>query len=171
MPTSATQDQVEILKTSVNQLSKMYDHVSNIYDQLRLKALALIAGEVAIVSFVFSPEANQKGIHIPDGSDRRVFYFAGISFLALAFGFLLWIISTVDWKLPHDTQKSAKIFKDKNRDTELSFLEYLHDDFCDVNDYVTKLVTKKCRRMNWAIYLLSAGVIILLVMKFGGSIK
>lgn len=165
---ATTPQQIEILRASITQLQKVYEHISNIYDQLRLKALALIAGEVAIVSFIFG-DPNSR--NIPDGADRRVFFFAAVVFLGLAFGILLWVISTVDWKLPHDFTKADDMLADKNRNTPQSFLKYLHNDLCEVNDYCNKIVTRKCRKFNWTVYLLAAGVIILMVIKFGGGLN
>jgi hypothetical protein len=167
MTTADSSDDIKILRTSIFELRKSYEHISNIYDQFRLKALALIAGEVAIVSFIFG-DPNSK---IPESADRRVFYFAAIVFLGLAFGLFLWIISTVNWKLPHDTTKADEMLKDKNRNTYLAFLKYIQDDYCKVNDYCNTLVSSKCRKSNWAIYLLSTGVIILIVLRFCGALR
>src|SRR5581483_10491751 len=92
-------EKIKILKISLDELRRFYDHVSNIYDQLRLKALALIAGELGIVGFIFSDASTR---HIPRQVDTQLFYFAGIIFLALAFGSLLWTISSFSWQIPHD---------------------------------------------------------------------
>jgi len=52
-PPSYTVDEKSILNMSMRELRHVYDHICNIFDQLRVKALTLIAGEVAIVSFIF----------------------------------------------------------------------------------------------------------------------
>jgi len=161
-------DNIKILKASITELRKVYEHINNIYDQLRFKALALIAGEVAIASFIFG-DPNSR--NIPIGADRRIFFFSAIMFLGLAFGILLWVISTVAWQLPHDFTKSDEMLSDKNRNTYLSFLKYMHNDYCEVNDTCNQIVSKKCKKFNWTIYLLAAGVIILMVIKFGGGLK
>lgn len=163
----ATEDE-KVLKESLEALRRSYDHISNIYDQLRLKALALIAGEVAIVSFIF---ANPVDRNLPKGTDRLIFFYVAIALLALAFGFMLWIISTVDWMLPHDSKRADIILSDKNRNTPSTFLKYLHDDYCAVNEHCNKIVSAKCRRFNWVVYTLAGGVIILMVLKFGGGLK
>jgi hypothetical protein len=161
----ATDDKLEIIKASIKEQKRIYDHTSNIYDQLRIKALALIAGEVAIVTFLFSDWNIKKVIH---DADRQFFFFAGIVLLGLAFAFLLWIISTVAWKIPHNLNKANQLMSDKNNNTEQSFLEYLHDDYTTVNAHIMPLVDHKCQRFNWTIFLLAAGVIIEMVIKFGG---
>lgn len=162
-----TDDNIKIIKASIVELRHSHEHISNIYDQLRLKALALIAGEVAIVSFIFGDEKTK----IPEESDRKVFFFVGLILLGLSFGALLWIISTVRWKLPHDFAKANDLLSDKNRNTEIAFFKCLHDDFCDVNEHNNKIVSNKCKKFNWVVYALSAGVIILMVMKFAGVLE
>lgn len=153
----------KILQASIDELRRFYDHVSNIYDQLRLKALALIAGEVAIASFIFSsPNTN----HIPSGSALRIFYFSGLILMGLAFALLLWTISSFDWKIPHDLYDSGSLYK--KFEDEKAFLEYLHDDFIVAINHCLPAVNRKTKRFNWTIYLLAVGVIILLVIKYGG---
>lgn len=159
-------EETKVLQGSIDELRRTYDHITNIYDQLRLKALALIAGEVAIVAFIFTDYTNSKNF-VPVGTDRQVIFFGAIAALGLAFGFLLWVISSVPWKLAHDTVKSGKLHKDYS--THKEFLEYLNDYYCDVLDYCNKLVSNKCKKFNWVVYLLAAGVILLLIVtKLGG---
>lgn len=158
------QEKVKILKVSLDELRRFFDHVSNIYDQLRVKALALIAGEVATATFIFSADNTR---HIPAESGMKIFYFSGIVILGAAFGILLWIVASFTWKIPHDLDDSNKLYKKYN--SELEFLEYLHDDFIGAIQHCLPAVDKKARKFNWAIYLLAAGIIMLLVIKYGGS--
>ncbi|HKR81890.1 MAG TPA: hypothetical protein VJR27_02730 [Candidatus Saccharimonadales bacterium] len=157
-------EKIKILKISLAELRRFYDHVSNIYDQLRVKSLALIAGEVAIVTFIFSDSTARE---IPDSAALRTFFFAGILFLILAFSLLLWTISSFPWQISHDLEDSQKLYK--KYEAEKDFLEYLHDDFIGAIGECLPRVEKKSKRFNWTIYLLAAGVIILLVIKYGGS--
>lgn len=159
-------DKLEILKVSIKEQQSIYTHINNIYDQLRIKSLALIAGEVAIMTFLFTNWDLKKSLH--DG-DRVFFFFSGVVFLALAFGLLLWIISTVEWKIPHTLESSKELLSNKNRNTEQKFLEYLHDDYTNVNKSCMKLVSDKCKKFNWTVFLLATGVIIVMVIKFGGK--
>lgn len=160
-----TDDQKNIIKLSLAEHAKVFDHISNIYDQLRIKALALIAGEVAIVSFLFSGWDFKKTVF----DDDRVFLFGtGIAALALAFSLLLWIISTIEWRMPHNLEKSDQLLNDKNRDREDTFLKYIHDDYVNVNIKNNQKVTSKCKKFNWSLYLLAGGVIMIMVIKFGG---
>lgn len=158
-------DNTKILQASIAEHRSNYGHISNIYDQLRIKALALIAGEVAIVTFLFTNWNFRELLH---DSDRIFFFFTGVGLLGLAFTILLWVISTVEWKVPHNISNAKTLLGDKNHNTEESFLEYLNDDYATVNNFCNTLVSRKCRRFNWTLYLLAAGVIIVMVIKFGG---
>ncbi len=156
----------KVLLGSIDELRRVYDHITNIYDQLRVKALALIAGEVAIVTFIFVGDPSR---YVPEGVDRLIFFYAGIIALLAAFGLLLWVISSVEWSIPHGIESSkTQLSKHKSY---LSFLKYLHDDYTQVVSHCNKIVSNKCKKFNWVVYLLSAGVIILLVVtKFGGRL-
>lgn len=159
------EDKKQMLKHSLREHRNNFDHINNIYDQLRIKALALIAGEVAIVTFLFSGWDFKKAVF---DNDRTLVFATGILFLSLAFGIFLWIISTVQWSFPHNLKSAKEILTDKNISTEDEFLEYIHDDFVIVNGRNNSIVTSKCKKFNWSVYLLSAGVIIIMVIKFGG---
>lgn len=157
-------EKVKIVQASLTELRRFYDHVSNIYDQLRVKALALIAGELGIVTFIFAKENTR---HIPHDMDVKIFYFTGIFFLSIAFGVLLWTIASFPWQIPHDLQDSAKLYA--TFESEKEFLGYIHDDYVGAIKACLPRVDTKARKFNWAIYLLAAGVIILLLIKYGGS--
>lgn len=155
----------QIIHTSLDEQRRLFDGTSNIYDQLRIKALALIAGEVAIVTFLFTGwDFRDK---LMDG-DRIVFFYLGILLLGLAFGFLLWIISTVPWTMPHDYSNAKRWTEDKNYLNHQEFIEYLHDDYVAASTVNVKIVSNKCKKFNWSVFLLAGGVIIIMVIKFGG---
>lgn len=125
-----------------------------------------LAGEVAIVTFIFAEPSARKA---PDGVDRQVLYFASILALLLAFGLLLWIIHTVKWRAPHSYINHETLKKDYK--TYKKFLEYIHDDYLEVVKHCGKIVDNKCKKFNWIAYLLSGSVILLLLItKFGGRI-
>lgn len=159
-------DQAKIIRLSLDEHRRRYDNINNIYDQLRIKALALIAGEVAIITFLFSGWDFFKLIQ---GGDRLLLFVTGIILLGIAFGFLLWIISTVQWMIPHDYSTAGKWLKDKNYSNYHSFLEYMHDDYLTATKHCENIVNNKCKKFNWSIFLLAGGVIIVMVIKFGGQ--
>jgi hypothetical protein len=158
---AAQEDRIQILKIAIGEMRSTFNHVSNIYDQLRIKALGVLAGEVALITFMFSGD----GVAIPDVAYGRIFFFTGVFFLGAAFGLLLWTLSPLEWKMPYDEFSSEALKKYK---TEEEFLEYLNDDHIVATQHCLKYVSLKARRFTWTLYLLSAGAIILMVIKFGG---
>lgn len=157
------EDETEILKLSIIELRKTFDRISNIYDQLRIKAMGVLGGEVAVVTFMFSG----NGIPIPTIVYGRIFFFVGIVLLGIAFGLLLWTISPLEWKMPYDQYLTAEL-KARFRSSK-DFLVYLNDDHVEAVKHCQKYVGIRGKRFTWTIYLLSVGAIILMVIKFGGA--
>ncbi len=156
------EERKKILRTAIEELRRVCEHVSNIYDQLRIKALTVMAGEVAIVSFMFAGE----GVPIPEAAYGRIFYFAGVLLLSGAFLALLWTVSPLEWKIAYDLYSSDEL---KKFNTEVEFLEYLNNDHRTAVTHCMPLVGKRAKRFTWTIYALSLGVIILIVIKYGGQ--
>lgn len=157
-------DEVAMLNVNIVEMRRTFDHISNIYDQLRVKALAFIAGEVAIVTFLFA-----SSVPFPDVLYGQILFVAAVVALMAAFGLLLWTVAAVPWKVPCDFEKHT-VTKEKYK-TELGLTRYVHDDFVRVLEYCVPLVSKKAKRFNTTIYLLSAGVIIVLLIKYGGPVS
>ena len=90
-------DLIESLKLALDDLKRLFDHLSKNYDSIKNRVLALIAGEVAIATFVFSaPTISASKLTIAE----KIFYFSSIGILGLSFLLLVWIISTASWKIP-----------------------------------------------------------------------
>jgi hypothetical protein len=51
--TTVSRNDVAILTVSLDELRRFYDRMNHILDRVKTKALALIAGEIAVVSFLF----------------------------------------------------------------------------------------------------------------------
>lgn len=160
LPSSSPSPRIEILRAAVDELRRLYDRLSNIYDGLKVKVLALIAGEVAIISFIFSGQS----VKIPEEPYGVIFFATGLAAMAVAFGLLLWVISTADWLVPHDTKESRLLHK--RYKTEEEFLEYLKDDYESCIDHCAGKIKKRSAVFNKTVLVLSSGVTILLVLKF-----
>lgn len=161
--TTTTEDEkkIEVLKSSIAEYQRIYSSVSNIYDQLRIKTLALIAGEVALLTFIFT-----DNFAFPGNYYIRVLLFAGIACLIGAAGIFFWIISGLDWLFPYEFMTADKIHK--RFATKLAFYEFLNDDYIVAVTHNKTPVILRAKRINRAIYLLAAGVTIVLVVKYGG---
>ena len=73
----------------------------------------------------------------------------------------------MDWIIPHDLETAEEIYANLNHNTELTFTEYLHDDYISSIHSCRPKIENKNKLFNKAIYLLVAGVIIIMVIKFG----
>lgn len=162
----------KVLSIALDELRRVHDHVSNAYDQLRLKALAMIAGEVAIITFLLTGDSESK-LAIPHSIAGRIFLGAGVAALFGAFVLLLSGILSGIWHLPGDMDEIEQINNgiDNRYDTAEKFLLFLKRDYLDGNRKCITIVSVKAKRVNWGLYLLLAGTIILSVIKYGGQHK
>jgi hypothetical protein len=151
--------------TALRELRRLYDHTSHHYDQLRIKTLALIAGETGIVSFIFS-NTGEKVPLIPAEAYGKIFFWAGVALISIAFLLFLSVISTVEWLIPLDLPEVEKLHK--RHQTLESFLEYIINDYVECIKHCLSKVKIRTARFNWAIYTLVVGVIVLMVLKFRG---
>jgi hypothetical protein len=150
-----------ILQANLIELRRTYDHVSNIYDQLRIKALTFIAGEIAIVTFLFA-----SNIKYPSLLYGQMIFWAGILSFLCSFSVLLWTIAAVQWRIPCDFEKFENM--KKKFSSEIALTEYVHNEYVSAIAHCLPLVSMKSRRFNTTIYFLSVGVIIILLLKYGG---
>jgi hypothetical protein len=155
-------DKLNKYKVAISELQRIYDHVSNSFDQLRVKTLALIAGEVAIVSFIFSGDQTL----VPTQTYGKILLGLGLSFMAVAFTMFLWTISSMPWLIPVTLQEVEDI-DERYEDTQ-AFLKFVKKDYIECINHCMKKVEPRAKRFDTAIYLLMLGVIIVLVIKFGG---
>jgi hypothetical protein len=163
-------DYKELLTLSVGELRRLYDHVSTSFDNLRTKGLALLAGEVAIVTFLFSADGSHKALLAHQTPVYGIiFYGVGIFLLALAFLALLYVIASVPWKHPPDHQDVVNL-TDRFNDSPIKFLEYLQREYLACISHCAGLLTVKAKRFMWAVYSLSLGIFIVLMLKYGGGI-
>lgn len=85
----------KILQTSVEELRRKYDELSANIDQLRVKVLAFIAGELALVAFLFA-----TGIVVPHIIYGIFFFMVGVLCIAASFVTLTLILRTALWLPP-----------------------------------------------------------------------
>ncbi len=158
----------KILNIALGELRRVHEHVSNSYDQLRIKALGMIAGEVAIVTFILAANDNSK-IKINTVADG-IFLGLGIAALLSAAALLISSITSGDWYIPGDMDEIEQIDNgvDNRYDNVEKLLLFLRKDYLEGTRQCIKIVTRRARRVNWGLYMLLSGSIILLVLKYGG---
>jgi hypothetical protein len=161
----------ELLEITLLELRRLHGAITQSFDNLRGKALALLAGEVAIVTFLFSAsDGKQKAFfHDQVPTYGIVFYGLGIALLGVAFLIFLYVISTVSWHQPPEEKDVANITDRFNHDP-LKFLEYLKDEYIESINHCGKITSTKAIRFMWGVYSLSLGIFIILMLKYGGGI-
>lgn len=145
----------------LDDLRRLYDHISANYQSLKNRVLALIAGEVAIVSFIFSGDGFELDKFT---SAERIFFFLGVILLGVAFGLLLWIVSTADWQIPLDVGESKKLYQRFN--SKLDYMEHIKDDYEGCVVYCLGRMATRAKVYNRTLFILSSAILILLVIKF-----
>jgi len=154
-------DKIETIQIVIDDLRRLFDHISNNYSSLKNRVLGLIAGEVAVISFIFSG----KGFNLKMfTSAEKIFFFAGVALLAVAFGQLLWIIGTADWQIPLDLKESKKLYKRFN--SKLDYLEDIKEDYESCIEFCLGKMSIRARVYNRTLFILSGAIIIMLVIKF-----
>lgn len=159
---SEDDEEIRVLKLALSEYRHVYDHVAKGYDQLRIKALAMLAGEVALGTFIFSSST----LIVPREYYGKVFFFSGIFFLLASLGIILSTLRSMDWKIPSDPD-DVQALKTKFS-TEKDYLKFIVDDYLMCIHFCKNLSEKRVGRFNWAIIALSVSAIMLLVIKFGG---
>lgn len=154
-------DREETIRSVLVDLRRLYDHISSNYDSLKNRVLALIAGEVAIASFIFGDEKIKLAKMT---SAEEIFFFMGVMLLAVSFGALLWIISTASWIIPLDLEASEQIYD--RFDSKLKYLEYIQKDYENSIRHCLKKMSARAKVYNITLFVLSSAIIILLVIKF-----
>jgi hypothetical protein len=123
-------DKEETILLVLDDLRRLFDHISNNYANLKNRVLGLIAGEVAITSFIFAG----KGLHPSKfTSSEKIFFGVGVILLATCFGLLLWIIATAYWEIPLDIKMSRKLYT--HFDSKLAYLEDIKEDHENCIEY------------------------------------
>lgn len=169
--TTATdqENEKELLKESVAELRRLYDAVARSFDHLRTKALALLAGEVAIVTFLFSGNSSSSGLMQQSPPIYGlVFYGLGIALLAFAFLMFLMVLSSITWKHPPE-EKDVRNITARFNSNQVEFLHYLHNEYLEKIAYCTNKIGDKSSKFMRGLYALSIGIFLVILVKYGGG--
>jgi len=89
--------------------------------------------------------------------------------LASCFFLFLWVISPIkDWEHPPESNKLDDIYKSYDNSPS-KFLEELKNDYIRIIPACTRILSKKSTIFTTGVYLLSAGIFIVLMIKYGGG--
>jgi hypothetical protein len=165
------EDDKELLEIALKEVRRLYDHVTSSFDHLRSHALALMGGEVAILTFLFSSKSstNNSFFHKSVPVYGIVFYGIGIALLTCAFLIFLHVISSVRWMHPPDEKDVANVTDRFNHST-VKFLSHLIGEYIESINHCISVLNVKAKWFMRAVYALSVGIFIIVMLKFGGSI-
>jgi hypothetical protein len=160
-------DRGKTLGLSLEELRRHYDAITTGFDSLRSKALGVLVGELAVVTFLFSAQAPANQFSINTVA-TAIFLGIGVFLLAMGFILSLWVSSPTSWTHPPETKivnNNGKWFQD---DPD-KLTEYLHDEYIEAIKWCGAKASKRADMLTWAIYGMAIGILILAVLKFGGS--
>lgn len=158
----------DMLREQVNELRRLYDYISSSMDKLRSKTLALLAGEVAVVSFLFTSNRTDPGREILVSLSDAVFLGTGVVLLILAFVIFLWLLQPVEWEHPPETSEMIESEKHYNGSEE-KFLERLVAHYLRVIPSCNTKLGIKSKRFVLAVYFLALGIFLVAVLKYGNG--
>jgi len=154
-------DETEFLTVVIPHLQHLYDSMSQSLDNVRTRSLTFLGGEIAIISFLFTTGSfsNAQGIL------NIAFLCLGVVLLLTAFFLLLWILQPSSWGYPPDT-KDTRDLTDRFCGSKLKYLRYMKSEYEEFIRCGVKAINLRSALFAWAIRALSAGILILLVLKY-----
>lgn len=168
MAKTPSKDSLEVV---VAELRGLHEAMSTSLEQLRTKALALLVGEIAMVTFIFSYEA--AGSPSPFQSriiSLLIFFGIGTVCIILSFLAFLWVIAPIKWSRPPETrdftdERMEKLF---NNSAEPVLINLKNDYMRCIASCNEKLSTR-ARMFMFGIYMMLIGIVIMLVLKYGNG--
>lgn len=155
------------MRVVVDELRRLYDAITSSFDHLRTKALGLLAGEIAIVTFLFAAKPSDNGFDILIVSNF-IFFFVGVVLMSASCILLISVLASSSWSHPPDTRDTRKMEK-RIGSTELDVLLYLKEDYEEVVAICARIISKRAERFMWAVYMFILAAFILVVLKYGGG--
>lgn len=149
-----------------SELRRFYDLICGSFEHVKNKALGLMIGEVAIATFLFS-DFNLKTSGVNPIYGYVIF---GIAIALLIFAFVIFLmgISTAKWQYPTE-EYDMKNPTDKFKGSSLEYQKYLHGEYLQKIGHCNDLSSRRAKRFMYGAYALSAGVFIIILVKYGGG--
>jgi hypothetical protein len=148
-------EQEKIAQTSVDELRRKYSELTSSFDQLRNKVLAFIAGELALIAFLFA-----SGMNIPHVIYGLVFFLVGTSCVTASFVLLTLSLRGADWHSPGPSRPTEE-------QSSFIALRKACEDYSSAIEANAPTHAKRSQMFDAALMLLLIGVTILLVIKYG----
>lgn len=162
------ENEKELLQICVGELNELYESIEQSMEHVRTKGLALLAGEIAIATFLFSPQKNGFFTNnVP--LYGFVMFGLGIFLLFFSAGVFLYVLSKVKWKRPPEEADIANINKRFNS-SPYEFLEYMKDGYTSAINHCGEKVTKRANALMVGIYSFSFGIALVILVKYCGNL-
>jgi len=149
------EEQEKIAQTSIDELRRKYTELTTSFDQLRNKVLAFIAGELALIAFLFA-----SGMKIPTVIFGIFFFATGTALVTASFVILSLSLRGADWISPGPSRP-------QDEPSNLVALKKACDDYSNALEMNAPIYAKRSQMFDVALNLLLIGVTILLVIKYG----
>lgn len=161
-----SEDELQLYKDVNEEMRRFYDYIVRSFEHIKNKALALLVGEVAIVTFLFQDFEfkidNETPIYGP------VVLSLGIALLVFAYIMFLTVISKIQWQFPteeHDMKNPTERFKS----SPLEYQKYQHSEYMKKAVYCSSKASYRAVKFMHGIYALSVGVFLVILVKYGGG--
>ena len=160
----STIEQEKILQTSVEELRRKYSELTNNVDQLRIKVLAFLAGELTLITFLFA-----SGIAVPKIIYGIIFFLVGVGCIAASFIMMAMTLRSANWFSPINPSALEEHDYDKFP-THVASLEFICKCYSLSLEQNTPTYNQRTEMFDKALKLLFIGAIILLVIKYGQGV-
>jgi hypothetical protein len=157
----AAEDKQRINQVAIEELRRRYDKCCADSKAFRTRVLAVVVIAFGLVTFLYS---SDNPLVTPSDITERIFYYAGLGLIALAFGILFKLASSIMWSEPVELKELKRLHvRYRNFD---SFNLYVIEDYIDAIEDCGAKQNKRIDYFDLVIKALFIGGIILLVIKF-----
>lgn len=167
-----SKNEQELIKLCVDELKELYTSIEKSMEHVRNKGLALLGGEIAIVTFLFSPTQSQGKVDSFFNGDVPVYGFIvfglGVLLLFLSAGVFLYVLSKVRWQRPPSKDDISNINKRFNS-SPYEFLEYMKDGYVAAIEHCGRVVSRRANALMLGIYMFSTGILLVILIKYCGN--
>lgn len=156
-------DKLSLRKQQISVMRDKMAEQNSTFDSMRSRMFVLLGTEITLSGFLASPLV---AIPYPTTVAGMIFLYMAISSIALSVAVLLLNYrSTPDW--PSAMGKKEVELMGKSAD-EYEALGILYDDYRMSYDQASAIITPRAKALNRSLILFVVGVILLVVLKFGG---
>jgi hypothetical protein len=163
-----TENQKELLRICVDELKELYESIEQSMEHVRNKGLALLAGEIAIATFLFAPK-DGGFFPKPVPIYGFIIFGVGILLLFLSAGIFLYVLSKVRWTRPPDEKDISDLNKRFNN-SPYEFLEYMKKGYISAIDHCGSKVSRRANALMLGIYMFSFGILLVILIKYCGNL-